>query len=188
MLIPAPILTFDLDGVLCRPPFGINPGRSMNKPRTVEGRKSLLWSSERMRYAGRKPMPGAREGFLWFSEHYDCRIVSARSERAREVTESWLRRYFGIVPEVHLRPDWRETAAAYKLRKVQELGATAHFEDDPHTAAWLAEHIPAVLLIDWWRNRWLKAARVHRIHWIAEAGAVLRTVTANDAVPPILAP
>ena len=37
-----PILTFDLDGVLCRPPFGINPGRNIDKARKREGRRTFL--------------------------------------------------------------------------------------------------------------------------------------------------
>ncbi len=173
-----PVLTFDLDGVLCRPPFGINPGRNIGKARTSEGTKGLLWRTERLRYTGRRPMPGAREGFLGLSESYECHVLSARAEHARGVTEAWLERWIGVLPPVHLRPGWEESPAAFKVRKVRELGAFAHFEDDPHTAAWVAEHIPAVFLVDWWRNRWLKAERVHRIHSLAEAGATLRSLTA----------
>ena len=68
------------------------------------------------------------------------------------------------------------SAAILAVLTTQALGALAHFEDDPHTALWVADHIPAVFLVDWWRNRWLKAERVHRIEWIAEAGAILRTI------------
>lgn len=176
MAAPRPVLTFDLDGVLCRPPFGINPGRNIGKQRKSEGRPTILAPTEPYRYAWRRPMPGAREGFLWLSEAYDCRIVTARTERTRQTTEGWLRRWLGVLPELHLRADYTETPAAYKVRTTQALGALAHFEDDPHTALWVSEHIPAVFLVDWWRNRWLKAERVHRIEWISEAGAILRAL------------
>ncbi|MGD9935281.1 MAG: hypothetical protein AB7T37_16415 [Dehalococcoidia bacterium] len=170
------VLTFDLDGVLCRPPFGINPGRNIDKRRKTEGKATALAPTEPFRYFGRRPMPGAREGFLWLTETYDCRIVTARTERTRSATEGWLRRWLGTLPELYLRPDYSETPAAYKVRTTQELGALAHFEDDPHTAQWVAEHIPAVFLVDWWRNRWLRAENVHRIQWIGEAGAILRSM------------
>lgn len=170
------LLTFDLDGVLCRPPLGINPGRNIGKRRATEGKATILAPTEPYRYAGRKPMAGAREGFLWLAETYDCCIVTARTERTRSATEAWLHRWLGFIPDLHLRPDYSETPAAYKVRTTQALGALAHFEDDPHTALWVAEHIPAVFLVDWWRNRWLKAEKVHRIEWIAEAGAILRSM------------
>lgn len=168
-----PLLTFDLDGVLCRPPFGINPGSGRGKRRDAKSRKNLLWLTERWRYALRKPMPGAREGFLALMEGYDCQVVSARGEQARRLTERWFERHFGFVPPVHLRPHWRETSAQYKARRLGELRPLAHFEDDPHTAGWLAELLPAVFLADWGRNRWLEGERIHRIRRIEEASAVL---------------
>ncbi len=183
-----PLLTFDLDGVLCRPLLGINPGRNINKPRRSEGHATPLTATERFRFAGRRAMPGAREGFLWLAQTYDCQVLSARTEMTRSTTESWFRRWFGTLPPIHLRDGTAETPAAFKLRKAQELGALAHFEDDPHTAEWLAEVLPAVILVDWWRNRWLKAPRVHRVHWIAEAGAILRQVTSAGAGAPDTTP
>lgn len=164
-----PLVTFDLDGVLCRPPFGVNPGRGRHKRRDRRGSRSLLWLTERWRYYGRHPMPGAAEGLRLVSGLYECRVLSARGEAAREHTQAWLRRNFAVVPPLDLRPDWHETPAAFKVRRVGELGAVAHFEDDPHTAAWLAELIPAVFLVDWWRNRWLEAPGVQRITRIADA-------------------
>ena len=174
---PRPILTFDLDGVLCRPPFGINPGKGMHKRRGGEGAKSLLWHTERWRYAGRRPMEGARSGLELLSTRFDCRIVSARSNEARAFTESWLGHYLGSVPPLHLREDWHEKPAQFKARKVVELGAVAHFEDDAHTAQWLAELLPAVFVIDWWRNRWLHGDNIHRISRIAEAVPLLDRLT-----------
>jgi hypothetical protein len=174
------LLTFDLDGVLCRPPLGLNPGRNIDKRRTAQGHRTVLSPTEPYRYFLRKPMPGSREGFLWLAETYDCQVLTARTERTRRLTESWLERWLGFVPVLHLREGYHETPAAFKVRRSQELGAFAHFEDDPHTALWVAEGIPHVFLVDWWRNRWLKDARVHRIHFIGEAGALLRAFTASE--------
>lgn len=176
-----PVLTFDMDGVLCRPPFGINPGTGRGKQRDAPGRKNVLWRTERWRYAFRRPMPGARAAFREFAEKYDCRVLSARAEIARPLTERWFRRWFGVVPTVHLRPDWRETPAQFKARMVVELGATAHFEDDPFTAKWLSELIPAVFVVDWPRNRWLEGENIHRVRSIAEALPLVASLTHEGA-------
>jgi hypothetical protein len=176
-----PLVTLDLDGVLSRPPFGINPGRGKGKARRTAGKRSLLWLTERWRYAGRRPMPGAREGLRLLSERYDCVVLTARSEVARTPTRAWLARNFGIEPPVCMRPSWRETPAAFKVRMVQELGARAHFEDDPHTAACIAEQGIPVFLVDWRRNRWLEAPGVHRIKRIADALPLLETLARAGA-------
>lgn len=164
-----PILTFDLDGVICRPPFGINPGKGQHKAREGEGTKSLLWRTERWRYTGRSPMPGAAEDLRLLAERFDCRVVSARAQHAREFTERWFTRHVGFIPELNLRPDWREKPAQFKVRRLRELQPIAHFEDDAHTAQWVSELLPQVFLVDWWRNRWLDGANIHRIHRLSEA-------------------
>lgn len=168
-----PVLTFDLDGVICRPPLGINPGRGIQKRRDGQGTRSLLWRTERWRYAGRRPMPGAREGFNLLARDFDCKVVTARSTDAAQLTSEWFERHIGVTPEIWMRDDFREKPAQFKTRKILELGAIAHFEDDAHTAQWAAELIPQVFLIDWWRNRWLSAPNVYRLHRIAEAAPFL---------------
>lgn len=168
------LLTFDVDGVLCRPPFGINPGKGLGKRRDATGKKSLLWMTERWRYRFRRPMPGAVEGLRTFMQQYECHVLSARGDIGRAQLEGWFVRYFGQCPPLHLRPHWRETSAGFKARMAAELHPLAHFEDDPHTAGWLAELIPAVFLVDWPRNRWLQTARVHRIARLLDAEPALR--------------
>lgn len=163
-----------MDGVLARPPFGINPGSGRGKLRDRAGTRNILWLTERWRYYGRRPMPGAREGFLALAQAFDCRVLSARGEVVRPLMERWFARHFGLVPEIHLRPHWRETSAQFKARKTLELGATAHFEDDPHTAEWLAELLPQVFLIDWPRNRWLAGENIVRVTSVLEAVPQLR--------------
>ena len=164
-----PVITFDVDGVLCRPPFGINPGTNIGKARRSEGKRGLLWWSEPARYFGRKPMPGAVEGLRLLRDQFDCQILTARTERTRAHTEAWLQRYFGFVPPLNLRPAWDESPAGFKVRRTRELGAIAHFEDDPHTAAWVAEGVESVFLVDWPRNRWLEGPNIFRVASVAEA-------------------
>ncbi len=164
-----PLLTFDLDGVLCRPPFGINPGSGRDKRRDVRGKGGILWLTERWRYLGRKPMPGALEAFERLCEVFDCVVVTARGEQARPLTERWFQRHLGTVPRVEMRSSPRETSAQFKVRKLSELGPEAHFEDDPFTAQWAAELLPRVYLVDWGRNRWLAGPNITRVGSVADA-------------------
>lgn len=129
--------------------------------------------TERWRYIGRKPMAGAREGLRLLGERFECQVVSARSADAEGYTSAWVRRQLGFEMPLNLRPGWHEKPAQFKARRVAELKPIAHFEDDPHTAAWLAELLPAVFLIDWPRNRWLHLPNVHRIKRLEEALPVL---------------
>ncbi len=174
-----PILTFDLDGVICRPPFGINPGRNQQKSRDGSGTRNVLWLTERWRYSGRKPMPGAREGFSALSREFDCHVLSARADVARGGVERWFERYIGIVPPIHLRHTWAEKPAQFKARMAGELTPLAHFEDDPHTAEWVAEIVPAVFLVDWPRNDWLTGPNVYRIRQIGESLPMLGRLQAS---------
>jgi len=167
------LLTFDLDGVLCRPPFGINPGTGTNKSREAAGKRGILWRTEAWRYRWRRPMPGAIEGFTALAKEVRCVVVTARGKPAEGETREWLRRYLGETPELHLRPDWTETSAQYKARKMRELHPLAHFEDDPFTAQWVSELIPHVFLVDWPRNRALMGSNIHRIQRLADASEIL---------------
>jgi hypothetical protein len=171
-----PVLTFDLDGVLCRPPLGINPGSGRGKNRDVAGRRNILWYTEPGRYLWRRPMPGAVDGLRELCGRYDCRVLSGRAGHSRGHTCRWFEKYFGMVPELYLRPTWRETPAQFKVRMVKELGAFAHFEDDPHTAEWVAELIPQVFLVDWRRNDWLEGPNIHRIRALGDAVPLLAGV------------
>ena len=174
-------MTFDFDGVLCRPPFGINPGRGHGKSREGPGKGGLLWATERWRYHFRKPMPGAAEGFRAIAERYRVAIVTARGGPAEALTARWCARHLGVIPELHTRPHWNETSAQYKARKMCELQPIAHFEDDPFTAEWLAELVPHVFLVDWPRNRGVEGANVYRVGTIVEAVTILESRGAAPA-------
>jgi hypothetical protein len=163
-----------MDGVLCRPPFAFNPGKGHGKSRSAPGKEGLLWVTESWRYKFRNPMPGAVEGFRELASSYRVAVVTARGAAAETLTRDWLERYFGSVPELHLRPHWGETSAQFKARKMKELQPVAHFEDDPFTAAWCAELLPTVFLVDWPRNRQLSEANILRIGRISDAIPLLR--------------
>lgn len=174
-----PLVTFDIDGVLCRPPFGINPGGPNARSRDPVRIPRLSWPVERWFYGWRRPMPGAREGFHAIAARFAIATVSARAESARGVTGRWLERELGASPPLHLRPTWRERSSAFKARVIPALGAFAHFEDDPNTALLLAARIPCVFLVDWPRNRGVAHPGVHRIGRIAEALPLLEESAAR---------
>ena len=174
-----PLVTFDIDGVLCRPPFGINPGGPSARSSDPVRFPRLSWPVERWFYGWRRPMPGAREGFHAVAARFACAAVSARAESTRGVTERWLERELGALPPLYLRPGWRERSSAFKARVIPALGAFAHFEDDPDTALLLAERIPRVFLVDWPRNRGVECDNVHRIGRIAEALPLLEEAAAR---------
>ncbi len=172
-----PVVTFDLDGVLCRPPFGLNPGKLKGEPVTGHARKNLAWLLERWRYYGRSPMPGAREAFGAIGDFADCVVVTGRGEAARGHTERWLRRNLGVLPPLQMRPTWRERPPQFKRRVLDEIGAAAHFEDDPNTAVLLAPKRP-VFVVAWGRNEGLVADNVRRVPSVLSAVPTLQAMLA----------
>ena len=178
-----PLVTFDIDGVLCRSPFGINPGRVSANPTSPPRLPRPTWPFERWLYLRRKPMPGALDGFRVVAERFECAVVSARSEAARTVTEGWLTDTFGASPLLRLRPSWRERSSAFKARVIPPLKPLAHFEDDPNTALLLAERIPHVFLVDWPRNRGVERDNIHRIECISDALPILDAVARQPGAP-----
>jgi len=169
-----------MDGVLCRPPLGLNPGSRIDKPRDAPGKRGLLWLTESWRYYFRQPMPGAVDGFRAVCAAFECAVVTARGGPAESLTRRWFERYFGEVPALYLRPHWDETSAQFKVRKLRELQPLAHFEDDPFTALWASEVVPAVFLVDWPRNHALEGGtNIHRIREIAEALPMLEGLAAG---------
>lgn len=178
-----PLVTFDMDGVLCRNPLGINPGGLSADVTSPSRLPRPTWPLERWLYLRRKPMPGAVEGFHAIAERFDCAVVSARGEGSRPLTEDWLARTFGASPPVRLRSSWRERSSAFKARVIPPLQPLAHFEDDPNTALLVAERIPHVFLVDWPRNRGVERDNIHRIERIADALPILEEVAGDSGVP-----
>ncbi len=163
-----PVFTCDLDGVLCRPPLGLNLGigRRLEKrppaesppPLELRGVHRLVWLTvEWLRYAGRVSMPDAREGLAAIARHRKVILVSGRKELARPWVERWLRRY-GLreyISDVRLN-NTRLSTARFKLLVARQVGAREHCDDDGPTAIYLAQNgVPRVYLRDWFMNRGL---------------------------------
>ena len=114
-------------------------------------------------------------------------FITARAERRRMVTETWLRekRILDYAKAVHLKPVGEfnpdhprgrydaEGSAAYKTRLAQELGIDVFCEDDTLIAQTLAEAGIRVILFDHPWNREIAHERITRVNGWAEAGALL---------------
>lgn len=164
-------ITVDLDGVLCRPPLGVNvgisrslaipplpptlpappPNSEKNRPRTLGHLLHVL------RYLGRQPMPDARSGLLAIAELRRPLLVTARNALTLPYIEAWLRRHdLRDCFEAVYANDTGLRSAQFKLHKVRMLGASEHIDDDGATAYYLARHgVPRIYLRDWPRNRGL---------------------------------
>ena len=114
-------------------------------------------------------------------------FITARAERRRMVTETWLRekRILDYAKAVHLKPydDFRpdqprgrydaEGSAAYKMRLALELGLDVFCEDDTVIAKTLAAAGVRVLLFDHPWNRELSHDLVTRVGGWSEVAALL---------------
>lgn len=164
-----PVLSFDLDGVLARPPLGLT--LTMNRDLTLRPRDSqpphapdpagwwdrlLARTYYRVRYAGRAPLPRAIEAVAAAAAHHRVIVLTGRNWRGRAATEAWLRRH-GLRDHLTdiVMNDTGWPSPQFKRWAVTHLGIVRHVEDDPATAALLARAGVAVDLIDWPRNRGL---------------------------------
>lgn len=114
-------------------------------------------------------------------------FITARTERRRVVTETWLRekRILDYARAVHLRPygDFRpdqprgrydpEGSAAYKTRLALELGLDLFCEDDTTISLALANAGVRVLLFDHPWNRDVSHERITRVSGWTEVAALL---------------
>jgi uncharacterized HAD superfamily protein len=152
------IITLDLDGVICNPPFGINLGiRSdfldpLAPPRPA--RVPPRWWSEpfdRARFDLRRPLPNTADALRTLRELRTIYLLTGR----RTSPARWLRHHHldslidrVVINETLLR------SPHYKLRAIEELGAQEHVDDDGRTAQLIAgSSAVRVFLMDWPRNR-----------------------------------
>ena len=120
-------------------------------------------------------------------EGHEIYFITARAERRRMVTETWLRekRILDYAKAVHLKPmgEFRpdqprgrydpEGSAAYKVRLAQELRIDVFCEDDTIISETLAEAGIRVVLFDHPWNRDVAHERITRVNGWAEAGTLL---------------
>ncbi len=191
-----PLLSVDIDGVLARPPFGLSV--AMNRDVSLPARPSALATTPpprprphdrllragyyRLRYAGRPPLPGARDMLeAATASGYGLIALTGRDWRGRDATERWLRRndLLSCFQQIRMNDSgrWgaRLSSPRFKEAVCAQLGIARHIEDDPATAALLARNGVAVDLVDWPRSRGLALpAGVTRRRDLAELAAALR--------------
>ena len=173
-----PVLTFDLDGVLCAPILGLNVGLNRNflDPGIVPPAANIppdwwrvIW--DRIRFEARRPMSDAAKYLDTLQHDYSLILVTGR----RTSPSNWLKRneLFSYFSEII----WNTTnfqSAHYKLNTLSRLHPIAHFEDDPRTSELLAQSGMTVFLRDWPKNRNLQFNHgIIRIDRLADATELL---------------
>lgn len=158
-----PVVTVDLDGVICRPPFGYNAGihrgfldAQAPPPQAFVPPRWLSAPLDRLRFDFRRPLPEALAALAALAERRRVVVLTGR----RTSPAGWLRRH-GLEPFVD-RVVVNDTALSsphFKLRWTAELAASEHVDDDGRTVQFLAQRSPVrVFLRDWPRNRGLPYA------------------------------
>ena len=165
-----PVMTIDLDGVVCRPLFGWNAGihRSFLDPNT-EAPTAHVWPRwlssplDHIRFDMRHPVHGAIEALSRLAKFRTLVLLTGR----RSNPLHWLR-WHGL-DQFYSQIVINESAKKsphYKLDQVKQLGAIEHVEDDGRTAQLLAELSDVkVYLRNWPQNQRLNLHRnVRRIN------------------------
>src|SRR5581483_1430357 len=159
----------DMDGVICTPFLGRNIAisrklalpplpasvreRSTDSQRTAQ-RLRRRW--EMVRYMGRKPLPGIREGLMALSAVRRPVLVTGRSSFARHLIHRWLHRHQLAEFFAEVLPNHTDLSGPqFKLWTAQRLGHAEHVDDDGSVVYYLANHGVRVFLRDWPRNRGL---------------------------------
>jgi hypothetical protein len=181
--IDLPLVTVDLDGVLCRPPFGWNvtargPVEPPDVPRTgrLDRVRGLAWRAEPFRYSGRRGMPGARPFLEALHPRFRLVLVTARGVPAAESTRRWLEQR-GLLPYLDglaFRADPHRPATYYKADAVAGLHAAWHVDDDGRTAMTVMRlsGVP-VVVVAWPRNAGEYPAGVSRVASLGAAAQFL---------------
>ncbi len=168
-----PKLGVDLDGVICRPPLGLNiligkgpyegrvstDGIDMDPARHGKsGSSALISFLQKVKYIRRSPLPDAQEGLRAIKEHRDMVLITSRNGLVQKRVESWLERYgirdlFDAVHTNHLGIP----APEFKWLMVSQQGIDEFIDDDGRVADFLArQRLSRVYLRDWPRNRGYK--------------------------------
>lgn len=179
-----PLLTVDMDGVICRPILGQNVGisRRLLDPEAPPppARVYPRWLNaplDHLRFNFRRPMPGAREAVEHL--HRVRRLVLLTGRRSDP--DRWLRRhgFDGLFDDIVINRTHRRSPH-YKLEALQRLGADEHIDDDARTAQLLADRTDVRLfLCDWPRNR--DVALAPRIVRVQDIGDLAQRLLAEHA-------
>ena len=175
-----PLLTVDMDGVICRPPFGRNLGihRDFLDPDAPPARAKVppRWLSrivDHARFDLRRPLPGAREALAELRELRTVVLLTGR----RSPPGHWLR-WHGFAPlcDGVVINETPLSSPHFKLGAVAELGALEHIDDDARTVQLLNQQFQMQLYLrDWPRNRDLPFDEgVRRVADLGALAALLR--------------
>ena len=153
-----PLLTLDLDGVICEPILGQDVGIHRDfldpyapPPPAVIYPAWLRTPLDHLRFDLRRPMPGVGEALGQLAAVRRLVIVTGR----RTLPGWWLRHHHldRLVEDVIVNRT-AQRSAHYKLQTLRALGAREHVDDDPRTAQLLAQAAKLrVYLCDWPGNR-----------------------------------
>ena len=161
-----PLIGIDMDGVICRPPLGLNlpiaPGPYRERPSSPASRRVPLGLGRlalgaflRLKYFARRPLPDALAGIKAICEHRTPVLITSRNGAGMELIYSWLRRYgfIDMFGDVHANslglpsPD-------FKWHMCSHLGIEEFVDDDGRVADLLSRKgLKKIFLRDWPRNR-----------------------------------
>jgi hypothetical protein len=153
-----PILTLDLDGVICAPILGLNLGISTAfLDPALEPPPARVWPRwlggplDAIRFGVRRPLAEAQPALQRLALHRTWVVVTGRRADPR----GWLERY-GLDSDIDaVRYNQGPLRSAhFKLGAIAELGAAEHIDDDGRTAQLIAQASSTrSYLRDWPRNR-----------------------------------
>ena len=179
-----PILTVDLDGVVCGPLFGLNLGIHRGfldpdapPPRAKVPPRRLSRLVDHARFDLRRPLRGAREALIELRALRTLVLLTGR----RSSPAHWLRRHglADLVDEVIVNST-PLASPHFKLDAIAVLGAAEHIDDDGRTAQLLAQRSQArSFLCDWPRNRGLPLDP--GVTRVADLGALVRLLREERA-------
>ena len=191
-----PAIGLDLDGVVCRPPLGLNIaiGRGPYSSTLVEpvpasegANPEKSWSRWlkavllRLKYTGRRPMADAKSGLLAIGEHRTLVLITSRNGLVHQMVESWLSKHglLSLFEEVHTN-DTGLPSPEFKWRTLSGLGIREFVDDDGRVADHLSRKgLKRVYLRDWPRNRGYQySAGVIRVRSLEEVARDLAGTTA----------
>lgn len=161
-----PLIGIDMDGVVCRPPLGLNipiaPGpyrERLYSPTAGETPRGLgllaLRLFLKLKYLGRRPLPGALAGIQAICDYRTPVLVTSRNGAGRELIDAWLKKhgFAQLFFEIHAN-GLGIPSPEFKWLMCSRLGIEEFVDDDGRVADLLSRRgLKTVFLRDWPRNR-----------------------------------
>lgn len=174
-----PVMTIDFDGVICRPPLGVNLGIRSDfvdpDAAPAAARVFPRWLGDpldHLRFDFRGALPEAGRALATIAEQRRVVILTGR----RSSPERWLERHGldGYVDDIVINRGALKSPH-HKQEWVRRLDAREHIDDDGRTAQLLAAEAGlTVYLRDWPRNRGPRySPAVRRVADLAEVAALI---------------